>query len=225
MDKRRLQGDTGEPEAGTYEGQEDTVPTLQVRTKRSTTVSSPPSKDGEGDANEGRSTSLPAKPEDLLAAATHNSVLLIWTDPNDDTITGYQILRGDDADSLAVLTDDTGNTNTDYTDDTVSAERTYAYAVKARNAEGLGPQSDPVSVTTPAAPAEPEKAQQVAGAEFTLDGRTLDTTGTCSESDIGSITDGCTINIETKSPVFVVDGTLDSNDRININTGPRQGGC
>ena len=50
------------------------------------------------------------KPQGLLAAATHNSVLLLWTDPNDDTITGYQILRGPDAANLAVLVNDTGST-------------------------------------------------------------------------------------------------------------------
>ena len=35
---------------------------------------------------------------------------MFWTDPGDDSITGYQILRGPDAANLAVLTDDTGST-------------------------------------------------------------------------------------------------------------------
>ena len=116
------------------------------------TISATPSQDGEGDSNEGRSTSPPAKPTGLLTAARHDSVLLAWDNPDDDTITGYQILRGDDADNLAVLTDDTGDANTSHTDDTVEAETTYVYAVRGRNAHGLGPQSEPVSVTTPAAP-------------------------------------------------------------------------
>ncbi len=120
-----------------------------------TVSAQPPPKKGEGDSSEGRSTSLPAKPTGLLAAATHSSVLLLWTDPGDDGITGYQILRGDDADSLAVLTNDTGNASASYTDDTVSAETTYAYAIKARKAGGLGPQSDPITVRTLAAPPEP----------------------------------------------------------------------
>ena len=54
-----------------------------------------------------------------------------------------------------MLTDDTGNASASYTDDTVEAETTYAYAIKARNAGGLGPQSDPLTVTTGPAPPEP----------------------------------------------------------------------
>ncbi len=114
------------------------------------TISATPSQDGEGDSNEGP----PAKPTGLLTAASHDSVLLAWDNPDDDSITGYQVLRGPDADNLAVLTDDTGSANTSYTNDTVEAQMTYVYAVKARNAEGLGPQSDPVTATTSAAPEE-----------------------------------------------------------------------
>ena len=84
---------------------------------------------------------------------------------------------------------------------------------------GLGPQSDTVSVTTQAAPVEPESDLAIAGVDFTLDGQELDTTGTCSESDIASISDACTINIETKSTVFALDGTLGSNDGARIRIG------
>ena len=112
---------------------------------------------GEGDSNEGRSTNPPAKPTGLLTGASHDTVILFWTNPNDDTITGYQVLRGDTAANLAVLTDDTGEASTSYTDDTVSAGATYAYAIRARNANGLSPQSDPVSVTTLAPPPEEEE--------------------------------------------------------------------
>ena len=45
-----------------------------------------------------------------------------WTDPGDTTITGYQVLRGPDADNLAVLTDDTESAGTSHTDDTVEAQ-------------------------------------------------------------------------------------------------------
>ena len=100
----------------------------------------PPSKgqgEGGGDDNsQPRSTNPPAKPQNLLAAAMHNSVSLFWDNPNDDSITGYQILRGPDAANLTVLTNDTGDKNTSYTDDTVTAETTYVYAVRARNANG-----------------------------------------------------------------------------------------
>ena len=186
------------------------------------TISATPSQDGEGDSNEGPSTSPPAKPTGLLTAASHDSVLLAWDNPDDDTITGYQILRGEDADNLAVLTDDTGSTSTSYTDSTVEADTTYAYAVRGRNAGGLGPQSDPVTVTTSAAPEEdepPTSARQIAGAELTLDGQALDTSGPCNEDTIGDVTDACTINIDTTTATFAVDGTLDSNDRLTVKIG------
>ncbi len=112
---------------------------------------------GEGDSNQGRSTNPPAKPTGLLTGASHDTAILFWDNPNDDTVTGYQILRGDDAANLAVLTADTGDASTSYTDDTVSASTTYAYAIRARNAHGLSPQSDPVSVTTLAPPPEEEE--------------------------------------------------------------------
>ena len=168
-------------------------------------------------------TPPPAKPTSLLTAASHDSVLLSWDNPGDDTITGYQVLRGDDADSLAVLTDDTESAGTSYIDDTVEAETTYAYAVRARNAHGLGPQSDPVTVTTSAAPEEddpPTSARALAEAEFTLAGQDLDTSDSnCLEDTIGDITDACTINIDTTTVIFAVDGTLDSNDRLTVKIG------
>ena len=107
-------------------------------------------------SSEGRSTNPPGKPTGLISGASHNSVMLSWTNPDDDSITGYQVLRGPDAASLTVLADDTGSATSSYTDGSVTAETTYAYAVRARNANGLSPQSDTISVTTLAAPAEEE---------------------------------------------------------------------
>ena len=121
------------------------------------TVSVTPAPTAQPPANEGRSTNPPAKPAGLITAASYDNVLLSWDNPDDDTITGYQVLRGPDADNLAVLADDTGDANASYTDSNVAAQTTYVYAVKARNADGLGPQSDAASVTTPAAPPEEEE--------------------------------------------------------------------
>ena len=165
----------------------------------------------------------PAKPTGLLTAASHDSVLLAWDNPDDDGITGYQVLRGPDADSLAVLTDDTESAGTSHTDDTVEAETTYVYAVRGRNTHGLSPQSDPVTVTTLAASEEdepPPSERQIVGAEFTLDGKDLDTSDSnCLEDTIGDITDDCTINIDTTEVIFAVDGTLDSDDRLGVKIG------
>ena len=89
------------------------------------TISATPSQDGEGDSTEDPSTSPPAKPAGLITAASHDNVLLSWDNPNDDSITGYQVLRGPDADNLAVLVDDTGDANASYTDSNVAAQTTY----------------------------------------------------------------------------------------------------
>ena len=50
------------------------------------------------------------------AVSPASQVFLFWSDPSNDSITGYQILRGPKADSLVVIEDDTGSTSTSYTD-------------------------------------------------------------------------------------------------------------
>ena len=94
-------------------------------------------------------------------------VMLVWQDPSDDSITGYQILRGPDADSLAVIEEDTGSSATIYTDTSPAAGQTHTYAVKARNAAGLSPLSDTVTVTVPPA------APNLTGTPLTLEGQVM----------------------------------------------------
>ena len=94
-------------------------------------------------------------------------VMLVWQDPSDDSITGYQILRGPDADSLAVIEEDTGSSATIYTDTSPPAGQTHTYAVKARNAAGLSPLSDTVTVTVPPA------APNLTGIPLTLEGQVM----------------------------------------------------
>ena len=118
-----------------------------------------------------------------------------------------------------MLTEDTGSTDASYSDDTVEAETTYAYAIRARNAGGLGPQSDTISVTTQAAPEELLTELAVAGASFFLEGEELDTTGTCSESDITAITDDCTLDFDSTVLHVTTGGSLDTDDRIDIKIG------
>ena len=91
----------------------------------------------------------PAAPSLINTAVTEGQVLLSWSNPSDDSITGYQILRGPDADSLVVIKDDTGSSSTSYTDTAPPAGQTHTYGVKARNSAGLGP----VGTATAAVPA------------------------------------------------------------------------
>ena len=95
----------------------------------------------------------PAAPSLINTAVTEGQVLLSWLNPSDDSITGYQILRGPDADSLVVIEDDTGSSSTSYTDTAPPAGQTHTYGVKARNSAGLGP----VGTATAAVPAAEEE--------------------------------------------------------------------
>ena len=99
---------------------------------------------------------LPAKPTGLSAAATHDLVVLNWDDPGDDTITGYVILRrvreNDEGGEFSELVPDTGSAATTYTDDTVVAETTYTYRIKAINEYGVSERSRWFHIDTPAAP-------------------------------------------------------------------------
>ena len=83
---------------------------------------------------------LPAQPTGLTATASHEQVVLSWDDPQDDSITGYVILRRNRATTapgeFTELVSDTGSTATAYTDDSVSADTSYTYRIKAINEHG-----------------------------------------------------------------------------------------
>ena len=100
--------------------------------------------------------SAPDKPTGLSATATHDSVVLTWDDPGDDTITGYVILRrlryDDPSGHFDELAPDTGSAATIYTDDTVAAETNYTYRIKAINEHGVSERSPWFHIDTPAAP-------------------------------------------------------------------------
>ena len=101
---------------------------------------------------------LPAAPTiGATAVSPDGDVLLSWFNPDqNDSITGYQILRGPDADNLAIIEDDTGSSSTSYTDTAPPAGQTHTYAVKARNASGLSDLSNTLTATVPA-----EREEQV----------------------------------------------------------------
>ena len=98
----------------------------------------------------------PAAPQQVLSGTGHDRVMLFWTDPQDDSITGYRILRADVVDGapgeFAVLTEDTGNADTSYTDETVEPECSYVYRVLAINPGGVGEPSRDVEVRTNGGP-------------------------------------------------------------------------
>ena len=90
---------------------------------------------------------------------------LSWDAPNDDSVTGYQILRRRPREGekiLLVYVNNTGSTATEYTDNDVTPDVLHAYRVKAVNAVGLSRQSKFVNVT-PTQPAEPTQNSAATG--------------------------------------------------------------
>ena len=99
---------------------------------------------------------VPDKPTGLSATASHDAITLTWDDPGDDSITGYVILRrlryDDPKGHFDELVADTGTAATTYTDDTVAAETSYTYRIKAINDFGVSERSRWFHIDTPAAP-------------------------------------------------------------------------
>ena len=98
----------------------------------------------------------PARPRGLSATASHDQVVLTWDDPQDDSITGYVILRrvreNDVGGEFSVLVPDTGSAAATYTDDTVAASTTYTYRIKAINEHGVSERSRWFHIDIPVAP-------------------------------------------------------------------------
>ena len=106
-------------------------------------------------------TEPPAKPRNLSATASHDSVTLTWDDPGDDSITGYVILRRipgvDPQGHFDVLVANTGTAATTYTDNEVAAETRYTYRIKAINGAGTSERSRwfHIDIPAPPVPAKP----------------------------------------------------------------------
>ena len=102
----------------------------------------------------------PAAPTGLSASVVfHDSITLTWDDPDDSSITGYQVLRrsrdgdeygdGEGAKEFEVIADDTGSPATSYIDASVTPRTRYVYRVKLRNSGGLSEWSGSLNVQTP----------------------------------------------------------------------------
>ena len=86
---------------------------------------------------------LPVPSAPVMSVTTAGAdAILFWDDPSDDTITGYQILRGPDVDNLAVIEEDAPPSVGRYADENLPRGQFYTYGIKARNASGLSPLSN-----------------------------------------------------------------------------------
>ena len=108
-----------------------------------------PQAESDTEAQEPPATEPPA-PSDLTYEINDDGhVVLSWTAPDDDSVTGYQILRRRPRENEPVLkikVADTGSTTTRWTDTDAPASTLYVYRVKAINAAGAGPWSNYVNV-------------------------------------------------------------------------------
>ena len=138
-----------------------------------------------------RAYTPPAKPTGLSASESHDQVVLTWDDPNDDSITGYVILRRipgvDPEGQFSELVSNTGTDAITYTDDTVAAEIRYTYRIKAINEHGTSERSRWSHIDTPAAPAEQTNGESASPPTRTEpeDGDFADSTATTGLAAVG----------------------------------------
>ena len=142
-------------------------------------------------------TEPPGIPRNLTGTANADgTVTLRWDAPNDDSVTGYQILRRrprEGEKTLLVLVNDTGSTATEYTGNDVTPDVLHAYRVKAINAVGLGRQSNFVNVTPtqPAGPAQNSPATgtpTISGMAQVGETLTADTSGIGDDDGLANVT-------------------------------------
>ena len=96
-------------------------------------------------------TEPPPHPNNLTAYVDENrDVVLSWQAPDDDSVTGYRILRRRPSmgeHTLEILVADTGSIATTCTDRSATHGVKHAYRVRAINDVGVGPQSNYVNAT------------------------------------------------------------------------------
>ena len=92
----------------------------------------------------------PPAPRNLTATVNDDgSVTLTWEAPDDDSVSGYLILRrrpNEGEKTLLVYVGNTGSTATTFTDTDVTAGTQHVYRVKAINGAGAGARSNYVNV-------------------------------------------------------------------------------
>ena len=98
----------------------------------------------------------PAKPTGLAAQAGNAEVTLSWNNPDNATITKWQVQRKEGSGSYGAWVDvpDSGATTTSYTVTGLSNGTAYSFRIRAVNAGGNSPASAEVRATPIGAPAE-----------------------------------------------------------------------
>ena len=135
----------------------------------------------------------PPAPQNLVAIANGDgSVTLTWDAPADQSVTGYQILRrrpSEGETTLQVYVENTGNTNTTYTDTAAAADIGHIYRVKAIAKSGMSEGSNRAEVT-PTAPATNSPATgtpEITGAAQVGETLTADTSGIADADGLANV--------------------------------------
>ena len=106
----------------------------------------------------------PPAPQNLSASANEEgSVSLTWDAPDDDSVTGYQILRrrpSKGEDTLRIHVEDTGSVDATYTDIDVTLSALHVYRVKAISDAGKSKWANKAEIT----PIEPPTNTPATGA-------------------------------------------------------------
>ena len=135
----------------------------------------------------------PSMPTGLSGDAYHDRVILSWDDPGDASIDGYMILRRQHdthaQGKFSTLVEDTGTSETTYTDDTVTPEKRYTYRIKAINEHGESERSSWFHTDTPAEPSTPATgAPTISGTAQVGETLTADTSGIADENGLTNAT-------------------------------------
>ncbi len=109
-------------------------------------------------------TRRPAKPTGLRASAGNARVVLRWTDPDDASITGWQVRHGKVDGSLGSWSGIAGSSaaTTSHTVTNLQNGSAYRFLIRARSSAGASPASDEVTAT-PSAPQNPTRPAKPTG--------------------------------------------------------------
>ncbi len=113
-------------------------------------------------------TTVPAAPTGLSAEAGNRQVELTWTDPDDDSITGYRVQQKKGSAAWGSWTAISGS-DADTTTHTVTGldnDVEYSFRIRARNSGGNSAQSEVVRATPSASAAVPKPVLSAAAAGY-----------------------------------------------------------
>ena len=180
-------------------------------------------------------TDPPPSPTNLEVSDNGDGTLtLTWDAPDDDSVTGYQVLRRrphEGERTLLVYVEDTGSTATTWTDTDVTPGTRHTYRVKAINAAGLSGVSN-YDGATPEAPApQPEPVVNspatgpptISGTTQVGETLTADTSGIADEDGLTNATfsyqwaaDSADISGATDSAYTLVDADVGKTISVTV---------